>query len=309
MKIVKNILFQILFVLLFLGCNQSSQQNVSGEKIREYANELYNRYLFKQAIDQYQFYLTNYQVDNNEQANITYRIGNIYFEKLNDYEHALAEFLKIRSLYPESKIVSEADKKIVACLERMQRPEDAQQALKEYADLEPPERESKPGKVIAKIGDREITQGDIDYEILQLPPEIRTQYLEKDKKIEFLHRFVATELMYDSAKRQGLDNDKTVIENVFQAKKSFMVQKLLEKEIGDKIKITPDDIELYYKANLEKYAEKDEDGKVIRQPALSDIQSRVTQDLMMERQQKVYQELMASYLRAENVKIFDDLVQ
>ena len=309
MKNLKNILIPIILILLFLGCNQSPKQNVSGEKIREYANELYNRYLFKQAIEQYQFYLTNYQVEANEQANITYRIGNIFFEKLNDYEHALAEFLKIRSLYPESKIGSETDKKIVACLERMQRPEDAQQALKEYADLEPPKRESKPGDVIAKIGDREITQGDIDYEILQLPPEIRTQYLEKDKKLEFLQRFVATELMYDSAKRQGLDNDKAVIENVFQAKKSFMVQKLLEQELGEKIKVTPDDIELYYKANLDKYAEKDEEGKFVRQPALSVIQSRVTQDLMMERQQKAYQELMASYLRAENVKIFDDLVQ
>jgi len=309
MKNLKNIFIPILFIALFLGCNQGSKQNVSGEKIREYANELYNRYLFKQAIEQYQFYLTNYQVDANEQANISYRIGNIYFEKLNDYEYALAEFLKIRSLYPESKIGSETDKKIVACLERMQRPEDAQQALTEYAALEPTERESKPGDVIAKIGDRKITQGDIDYEILQLPPEIRTQYLEKDKKLEFLQRYVATELMYDSAKRQGLDNDKAVIENVFQAKKSIMVQKLLEQVLGDKIKVTPDDIELYYKANLDKYAEKDEEGKFVRQPALSNIQSRVTQDLMMERQQKVYQELMASYLRAENVKIFDDLVQ
>lgn len=304
-------MFSVLFVLFLLtgGCDQGQKQNISGDKIRSFANELYNRYLFKQAIEQYQFYLTHYPVDENEQANITFRIGNIYYEKLHDYESALAQFLKIRSIYPESKIVKDADKKVVACLERLQRSADAEQALKESADLEPPKRENKPGEVVAKIGDRKITQGDLDYKIKQLPPEIQLQYKDKSKKLEFLRRYVATELMYDSAKRQGLDNDKDVIENVFQAKKTFMVQKLLEREISKKVKITPDDIELYYKANPDKYAEKDKDGKVIRQPALSDIQSQVAQDLMRERQQKAYNELMASYLRAENVKIYDDLVK
>ena len=71
-------LYSLIF-LLFTGCNQGTKQNISGEKIREYANELYNRYLFQQAVEQYKFYLTHYPVDENEQANITYRIGNIYF--------------------------------------------------------------------------------------------------------------------------------------------------------------------------------------------------------------------------------------
>ena len=102
-------MFSVLFVLFLLtgGCDQGQKQNISGDKIRSFANELYNRYLFKQAIEQYQFYLTHYPVDENEQANITFRIGNIYYEKLHDYESALAQFLKIRSIYPESKIVKD----------------------------------------------------------------------------------------------------------------------------------------------------------------------------------------------------------
>ena len=303
------LLIPFLLIVFFIACSNSSQQNISGDKIREYANELYNRYLFEQAIEQYRFYLTHYNVNNNEQANITYRIGNIYFEKLHNYENALAEFLKIRSLFPESKIKSQVDKKVVACLERMQRPEDAEQAMKESVDLIPQERESRPGTIIAQIGDRKITQGDLDFEISQLPPEIRSQYGDSDKKLEFLRRYTATELMYDSAKRQGLDNDKEVLENVFQAKKTFMMQKLLQNEISKKVKIEAEDVELYYKANLNKYSEKDKDGNVTRQLPLSEIQSRVAQDLIQERQQKAYDELMASYLRAENVKIFDDLVK
>ena len=295
--------------LVFCSCQQSAQPKISGDKIREYANELYGRYLFNQALTQYRYYRDNYTLSPDEQANITYRIANIYFDRLNDYENALAEFLRIKTIYPESKTIPEVNKKVIACLERLQRPEDARQALQESAALEPRSRESRPGEVVAMIGERRITQGDLDFEISQFPPEIRFQYQDKAKKLEFLRRYVATELIYNSAKRQGLEKDKDVLENVFQAKKTFMVQKLLQQQISEQVKIGEEDIKLYYQAHRDKYVEKDKDGKIIRQQALSEVQQQVAQDYAQERQIKAYEELISSYLRAENVKIFDDLVK
>ncbi len=291
------------------GCSSSSQPTIEPEKIREYANELYNRQLFEQALEQYRFYLNNYALEEKEQANITYQIANIYFDRLKDYHNALAEFLKIRTLYPESPLLSEVNKKVVACLERMQRPEDAQQALNESTSLEGFARESRPGEVIARIGDRSITQGDLDFEISQLPPEVRAQFLRKENRLEFLRRYIATELMYDSARRQGLDQDKDVLENSFQAKKSFMVQKLLEQEISKKVQIDPNDVQLYYEAHKDDFAEKDEDGNVKRVPPLQEINSQVAQRLFQERYKATYEELISSLLRAEGVNIYDDLVK
>jgi hypothetical protein len=115
--------------------------------------------------------------------------------------------------------------------------------------------------------------------------------------------------MYDSAKRAGLDKDKDVLENAFQAKKTFMVQKLFQERIKDRIKIETEDIELFYKANMDRYADKDKDGKILRYRALVEIQQQVTQDLFKERQQKAYEEWMTSLLLAEDVKIYDDLVR
>lgn len=296
-------------VLVFCGCNQSQPPSISGEKIREYANELYGRYLFEQAVTQYRNYRDNYSLSPDEQANITYRIANIYFERLHDYENALAEFLRIKTIYPESPTISEVNKKVIACLERLQRPEDARQAIQESADLEPRTRESRPGEVIAVIGERQITQGDLDFEISQFPPEIRAQYQDRAKKLEFLRRYVATELIYNSALRQGLDKNKDVLENVFQAKKTFMVQKLLQQQISEQINIGEEDIKLYYQAHKDRYAEKDKDGNIIRQKELPEVQQQVAQELAQERQIKAYEDLISSYLRAENVKIFDDLVK
>lgn len=305
----KNLFILLVIGLAFMSCSKESQPTIPGEKIREFANELYGRYLFEQAIEQYQYYLEHYSVPTTEQANITYRIANIYFERLHDYQNALTAFLKIKTLYPESEIVGESNKKIIACLERLQRPEDAQQALSESVDLEPQVRENRPGAVLAVFGDRKITQGDLDFEISQLAPEARVQFQERKKKLEFLRRYVATELMYDSAKRAGLDKDKDVLESAFQAKKTFMVRKLFLERIKDKIKIETEDIELFYKANMDRYADKDKDGKIMRYRALVEIQQQVTQDLFRERQQKAYEKLMASLLLAEDVKIYDDLVR
>jgi len=259
-------------------------------------------------VAQYRSYLDRYPVPAEERASVAYRIGGIYFDRLHDYENALAEYLRIRTLYPESRVASEVDKKIVACLERLERPEDARQALSESADLEPA-GERRPGEVVAVLGEREITQGDLDFEIGRLPPEIQAQYRSPDKKLEFLHRYLATELMYDSARRAGLDRDREVLAGIFQAKKSLMVQKLLLQRIQDGIRIEEKDVELYYRANLKKYAETDDGGGIVRQIPFTEARQQAAQDLLQERQRQAYDELMASLLRADGVRIYDDRIK
>jgi len=88
-----------------------------------------------------------------------------------------------------------------------------------------------------------------------------------------------------------------------------MVQRYLQEEIAGQVQLTAEDIELYFKANQNKYAEKNEDGKVIRQKPLDEVRKQVAEDLLRERQQNAYQELMQRMMRTEQVQIFDDLVR
>lgn len=301
----------ILLTILFVwgGCSNTKQPAVDGEKIREYANALYNRELYDQAVREYQRYLDLYDVDEQQSANINFVIGNIYFDRLNDYENAMAYYLKVKHVYPESDVLPQVDKRIVACLERLQRTADAKQALDEATALEPESVvQSQPGTVIAKIGDREITSGDLKYAIGQLPEYLQSQFEDKQGKINFLQQYVATELFYDAAKRKELDQDKDVIEGAFQAKKSLMVQKYLEEEIASQIQISSDDVELYYKANQENYAEKDEQGNIKHQKPLDEVQQEVAEDLAREKQQKAIDALLQRMMTAEKVEIYTDLV-
>jgi hypothetical protein len=202
------------------------------------------------------------------------------------------------------------NKKIVECLERLQRSADAKQALDEATSLESESvPESRPGTVVARIGDRDITSGDLDYHIGQLPDYVQSQLKEPGAKGEFLRQFIATELFYDAAKRKGVEKDKDVIEGTFQAKKSLMVQKYLQDEILPKITISQEDVDLYYKANTDKYLEKDDKGKVKRQKPFSEVQREVAEDLMRERQQKAYDELLKRMMTAEKVTVYEDRIQ
>ena len=109
--------------------------------------------------------------------------------------------------------------------------------------------------------------------------------------------------------RAGYDKDKDVIEGTFQAKKSLMVQKYLEHEIPGGSNITGDDVKLYYQANKDKYVEKDKKGKVVRQKSLDEVKNEAASDLLREKQQKAYNELLQRMMQTENVKIYDDKIK
>lgn len=300
----------LLSLFLLVACQNKTQPKFDGTQIRDYASALYNRELYQQSVQQYVYYLDNYDLSDAEAARINFQIGNIYFERVHDYEDALSYYLKIKHLYSESDLLDEVNKKMIECLERLQRSADAQQVLEEASLLDPSQAQSnRPGTVIAKIGKREITTGDLDHEISLLHPSQRARLDDRSKKIEFLKEFIARELLYHTARRKGLEKDKDVLEATFRAKQSFMVDKLLAEEISQQVDIEESDIELFYKANKEKYTDKDKDGKVIARKSLDEVKTQVMQDLIREKQKAAYDRLVVRMMRAEAVKIYDDKVK
>ena len=109
-------------MLLMIACNQDNQPNISKEKARNFANELYNRQLFKQSADEYARYLQSYKLNDKEQASISYTVGDIYFERLKDYENALTFYIRAKYFNPADDLKKSINKEIVACLERLERP-------------------------------------------------------------------------------------------------------------------------------------------------------------------------------------------
>jgi tetratricopeptide (TPR) repeat protein len=307
-----NILSGLFLASLFFisGCKTETKPKVEGDRVREYAGDLVNRSLFTEAIEQYQTYLKDYEIEDRERANVNYIIANTFFDRVRNYEKALAFYLKIKHFYPESSLMEEVNKKIVACLERLDKPEDAKQALDEAVQMDPTQvKQSRPGAVVAKIDKREITVGDLNFEISQLPPSVRDQFRTREKKLQFLREYVATELLYDTAKRAGLDREQAIVEGAFQAKKSLMVRKLLEDRVAGKVNIEEEDLQLYFDANKETYSEKDDDGNIVNEKSLADVREQVYNDYGRQKYQNAYQALIERMLMAENVRFFESRVE
>lgn len=303
----------LLIALLLAGCQGASKPSLSAEKKRELANALYTQELYSQAIGEYQDYLRSYPLDEKEQANISYQVANIYFERLKDYENALAYFIRAKTLDPESNIQSQVSKKIVECLERMHRSTDARQVVAQASALDESQKpQPRPGEVLARIGEREITSGDLAYQIKQLPEYLQGQFQSPEAQKEFLRQYIAQELLYDSAKRKGLDQDKEVIEGVFQAQKALMSQKLLEEEIEAEAGLgnyNNSDVETYYKANRERYAEKDDKGNVKRIKPFPEVAQQAARDFMQEKRQQAYQRIIERLMKAEQVIVYEDKIK
>jgi peptidyl-prolyl cis-trans isomerase C len=86
-------------------------------------------------------------------------------------------------------------------------------------------------KVVAKVGDREITVGEVTEQINRLSPYIRRRWAAPEKRQEFLQKLIRIELLSQEAEKQGLSEDPEVQRTVKQVMIRLMVKNDLEKEL------------------------------------------------------------------------------
>jgi len=263
MKEFKNVIFHafvtivalvVVSVVLISTLSKRDYEKKLVDEKKNLAVMLFRNKLYEPAIVELKDILDNPYLRKQDKANVSYTIASAYFENLNDYPNALSYYQRVEYYDPSSKLIKQTKARIVECLERMNRSLEAQTALETATDLKEEKRDFS-GEVMAKIGDREIKMGELDYQIEKMPPYIQQQFKDKKSKLDFLRTYVGRDLLYNAAKRKGLDSDKDIIEKAFQAKKDVMVQKYYQDEIEGKIKVNDSDLELYYKANLDKYKE------------------------------------------------------
>ena len=301
------LLMCILILLIRQGEDKSytpSNQHLANQE-RDYANILQGQGLYKKAIEAYRRYLTMSRLEADKQANIHYLIANMYREKLHNYEEAMAEYLRVKQLSPKSTLIPEINRKIVECLERMDRSLDAQRTLTKAAALKKKDREkTKAVNVVAKIGDRLITLQDLNDEVQKLPPSLQKTYTSSQEKLQFLKQYVAKEILFDTAMRRGYDQDPVIREDLDRLRKELMVQRLISEEIKAKVHISEAERRLYFETHKDKY-QKDTNKTPGVEPNFASLQAQIEADLQKEKEQIAYQELIQKALTAHEVEIFD----
>ena len=185
-----------------------------------------------------------------------YTIARMYQENLSDYPRAMATYVKLLELYPDSRIAEKARKARVICLQSMGRDYDAQRGMDQLTTAGETDREipEASGPVVATVGDRDIHMGEIEEQIASLPDYMRSQYEEPGKKLEFLRSMILQRLLADAAKRQGLTDSPEIRRQVRDYEEQLLAQQVYQSEVLKGVTVGPADIETYYQAHKEEFA-------------------------------------------------------
>ena len=250
--------------LIYIGVRGTGGMNslekastVSGELRRDLAGKLLGAGLPEQAVEQYKFYLSETDLPAERRANIAYTIGKIYMEQ-GQYEDALSWFYQVEMLDPKTRLGPEVGSKIVACLERLGRFAQAQYSLDARSSLDGQIKDEDKGlEVVAKIGNESISLRELNEAMDALPEWMRESLNDPAQKQAFLQQYVAEELLYRKAKKLELDKTPQMRKMADRALRQLLVQKVLEGEIQEKVDVKPEEVELFFQANRNRYAEKE----------------------------------------------------
>jgi peptidyl-prolyl cis-trans isomerase C len=112
--------------------------------------------------------------------------------------------------------------------------------------------DAEKGKVVARIGDREITLEQFERELNQQSPFARARYNSLERKREFLDGLIRFELLAIEAEKKGYDKDPEVV----LAMKQAMVKHLAGEDLTKLVKmedISDADVAAYYQQHLDEY--------------------------------------------------------
>ncbi len=305
--------------LILISCSQyDPSAGVSKERQRDYASALFNQKLYIQSINEYVKLLENYDLNDDLRANINYTVGNIFFENVGDYRNSLSFYLKIKHVFRESDLVDDANKKIIASLERLGRPDEAAAVLEETVSLNDPAPASDspfellPGDTVAVIDGLVLTSGDFErlfeYYYNAIPADQKDPDNLRNDKLAFLRDHVKREVLYNSAKRRSLDEDQEVLEVAYLQKKQLMIEKLLQNDIYAKVIVEDSEIENYYQENKEKLIQRNPDGSQ-SQLSLDESRAIIFQLLSGQQANILRDQLTDQLIEAQNAKVFADRIK
>lgn len=303
-------------LIIMTGCGKNTA--ITDEEVTariSLAAQMMDKGLYDEASVEYRAAFDTPGVSNKKRANISYLLGNLYFEKMKNYEKALGWYIRAKHYDPQSPVMQQLTERTVSCLERIGRSLDAQNVLSGATYLAGEETRREPGKTVAQIEGRSITMGELDNEIQKLPTEEQKKYRDNpEAKLEFLRQYVNNELLFNMAKRADYQKDPRLRERVENFEKMLMVSRIYKERVADAINISPAEVRQYFeahKADLAKALARDggtSDTKTSAPPDTGLFEKtapRIATLLKTQKAQEKESQLIEELMRTQKVVIYD----
>ena len=102
-----------------------------------------------------------------------------------------------------------------------------------------------PSDVVARVNEGVLTEKDLEMDI----PEAYRSFITLEQKRDYVRAWIENEILYQEAKRKGIDQDENVKWRIEQAVRSTIIEGFLEKELGARVKVSEDEAKQYYQQN------------------------------------------------------------
>lgn len=298
--LLHTVLFLALLVLSVLtGCQLGDDSQTRIDRHKRLAGELQDTKLYRAAIEEYKALLDIESLDDATRANVNYLIGRIYLDNLSEYEPAAGYLVRARAIDPDGSFVSEASRKLVACLEKMGKMVDARRQLDAATDVD-----ADPGHPddveVARISGSPVWLSDVEQQIQALSPSIQSQFTSASAKREFVRQYVSSELIYRAALREGFDQDQEVQRQQRQMVKRLLVDKYLVEKVMPEVSVDSVDIRNFYLAHKsDRYQDAPFDS----------VQGQVFMDYSKQKTEAAFSEYVNRLIESEKVEFFDQNIR
>jgi hypothetical protein len=115
-----------------------------------------------------------------------------------------------------------------------------------------PEEQQRRAQVVARVGETEITVGELEDMLNEAPPPVRQAYVDVARRREFLENMVQTILLADEARRRGIDRAPDIASSI----RRILAQRLLQSAVLEAVtmdSISDAEVAQYYQEHVGDY--------------------------------------------------------
>lgn len=109
------------------------------------------------------------------------------------------------------------------------------------------------GAVVAKVGNKSITQGDMQARLDEMPPFMKQQLSTPDGQKRLIDALVEEELVYRDALAKGLDKSDQYKKEIERTRRDMLIRQYYEEVVEAKATPTDAEIREYYDANPKEF--------------------------------------------------------
>ena len=163
-------------------------------------------------------------------------------------------------------------------------------------------KEEQKGQYLVKINGVTITKEDLKKEVEALPPFAQKMFEGEEGIARLIDELIKKELLYQEAKKKGLDRDAAYLKKVADSQKLILISALLEKEIEDKAKLSDKDVRDFYEKNKADFMVQ---GKAIEFEKIRDM---LAQRLTAQKQKEVFDGYVENLKKSYKIDVNKDAI-